>query len=420
VARSDKARWRAGFELEVILGDLDDPKFAEDLEDPMDEASPEYCRAVARELTARTQLRWRARREERWFRPGFYVVSEYGLDPLHWPYGRVAGVELLTPPLPLNEAQSVREKIADAIAEIDGTFNFGNHPVTADCAWHINIDAGDELGLDPGLYAATANELPLLVENDRLFSRYAAMQRHAYGPTLLRHLARDPEGLLLERAGLRNVIAGSAGASKSFAANFGKLAQGYVELRHFSASSFFYGPPLDELLKPITDAFTVWREGELESRLLQRFKLLAAWLRQEQPNIDVRYGEFGFSHAMGVLDFHGEPLGQLMFNGTGELRLYRARDHAGSYALQPVHFGDLPQAVALLLLDLAELKNMGVRLEPIANGQLRKAVTSFAAKLRRAGLTNEGHHETMSATLRAQTDEAASWGGGDAATAQSL
>src|SRR3546814_17596973 len=57
-------------------------------------------------------------------RPGFYVVPEYGLDPLNWPECRLAGVELLTPPLPLDEAEAVRTELYEAIYEIDGDFNF--------------------------------------------------------------------------------------------------------------------------------------------------------------------------------------------------------------------------------------------------------------------------------------------------------
>jgi hypothetical protein len=47
----EQSPWRAGFELEVILGDLGDALFAQDLElsGAMDEASPAFCRAVAKD-----------------------------------------------------------------------------------------------------------------------------------------------------------------------------------------------------------------------------------------------------------------------------------------------------------------------------------------------------------------------------------
>src|SRR3546814_20166740 len=86
--------WRAGFELEVILGDLGDPRFERELRDgeAMDEASPTFCRAFASKLRERTRRAWSAPTKSPQ-RPGFYVVPEYGLDPLNWPECRLAGVE---------------------------------------------------------------------------------------------------------------------------------------------------------------------------------------------------------------------------------------------------------------------------------------------------------------------------------------
>lgn len=40
--------WRAGFEVELILGDLGIAEFEREADEPMDEASSRYCRAVAR------------------------------------------------------------------------------------------------------------------------------------------------------------------------------------------------------------------------------------------------------------------------------------------------------------------------------------------------------------------------------------
>jgi hypothetical protein len=48
-----KLPWVAGFESEVILGDLGISRFEQDLErfGAMDEASPAFCRAVAKSLS---------------------------------------------------------------------------------------------------------------------------------------------------------------------------------------------------------------------------------------------------------------------------------------------------------------------------------------------------------------------------------
>lgn len=102
----------------------------------MDLASPAYCRFVAARLRELTGRRWAALAKPP-RRPGFYVVPEYGLDPLHWPRDRLAGVELLTPPLPLNDADAVRRELIDAIYELDDDFNFIPNEFTEDCGWHI-------------------------------------------------------------------------------------------------------------------------------------------------------------------------------------------------------------------------------------------------------------------------------------------
>jgi hypothetical protein len=216
--------WRAGFELEVILGDLGEPRFERELRygEAMDEASPAFCRAFAAKLRERTGRDWSApSRPPK--RPGFYVIPEYGLDPLNWPEDRLAGVELHTPPLLLDDAETVRSELYDAIYEIDGDFNFCESEHTANCGWHINIDAGDSYRLSPERFIVGVDELLLLANNDRLFSRYTALQRHAVGVPLLRHLAHDPTGKFLLGSALGNLLDARAGRDKGYAANFAKL-----------------------------------------------------------------------------------------------------------------------------------------------------------------------------------------------------
>ncbi len=219
----------------------------------MDEASPAFCRAFAAKLRDRTGRAWSAPSGTP-KQPGFYVVPEYGLDPLNWPEDRLTGVELLTPPLPLDEAETVRAELIEAIYEIDGDFNFVENDHTANCGWHINIDAGKGHRLDPDRFIVGVDELLLLANNDRLFSRYTALQRHAVGVPLLRHLAHDPTGKFLLGSALGNLLEARAGRDKGYAANFAKLDKGYLELRHFSAESFFNGPHLTEQLERIPAA----------------------------------------------------------------------------------------------------------------------------------------------------------------------
>lgn len=347
--------WRAGFELEVILGDLGENRFADymDFMGPMDTATPDFCQAVAKRLTHLTSAKWSAptRRNPA---PGFYVVPEYDLDPLDWPRDRCAGVELLTPPLPLEKADAIRWEIAEAIPKIDPDFDpFPGH-LSEQCAWHINIDAGP-LYLDPGNLSLGCDEVPILRGNDRLFSPYTAIQRHSYGVPLLRHLEVDPGGELLGRTGLGNLLDKHAGRGKRYAANFAKQERGYVELRHFAASTFFDDETLESLLEPFTSAFSLTpsRIGPFEQALLARFAVLSRWLERNRTRIEW-WARQSVVYPLGEVTFGGEQLGRLSFNGSVEMHIVD-RDNREIASIREIDFPDAAEGVALLALDLAEV-----------------------------------------------------------------
>lgn len=398
--------WRAGFELEVILGDLDDSRFEDDLDDPMDEASPSYCRAVASLLRQHTGRKWSAPTGSR-RNPGFYVIPEYGLDPLNWPYGRIGGVELLTPPLPLDEADTVRREIIDAIEEIDGDFNFLANDWTADCGWHINIDAGDVLRIDPDSYILGVDELALLARNSRLYTPYTGLQRHAVGIHLLRHLVHDPEGTYLLGSGLPNFISHFAGRDKAYAANFSKLNNGYLELRHFSANAFFNGPSLHDQLYPIPSVLEIWpnQSSPFEEAFHRKFLILSRWLAavrgkiswQAKPGIVVSQGEIWFA---------GEPVGYFVSNGLAELHLLGRGEHSSIASIRGVTLADIPEAISLLAHDLAELRNLGARPDSSPNSRFQRAVQRLAKQLRdEPGLSSEEQLEQIrkASAVRKQT-----------------
>jgi hypothetical protein len=378
---SDKA-WSAGFEIEVILGDLDDARFEEDAFDPMDEASPQYCRAVASLLRQHTGYPWTAPRVET-KKPGFYVLPEYDLDPLDWPSGRVAGVELLTPPLPLEQAELVRRNIACAIDFMDGPFNRMASNATRGCAWHINIDAGPEFKLSPASFIVGADELSLLRANERYGSSYAAPQRHSWGIALLNHLRRDREGELLARGTIDHLLSLHAGEGKAYACNFEKLLLGYVELRHFSAVSFFDGPPLEELLRPITAAFEMWatEKSRVARSIVPRFQALRNWIE----GLDGRFtytlspSEFMVG-ALGELYIDGEPAGHLSWNG-GLAITFAGSKVAEAATIRNVAYPDMLSAIAVLAMDLADIRNMGQRPPRLKSKTLQKAINTLASRL---------------------------------------
>src|SRR3546814_2958573 len=76
------------------------------------------------------------------------------------------------------------------------------------------MDAGDGYRLVPDRVILGVDELLLRANNDRLFSRYTGLQRHAVGVPLLRHLAQDPQGKFLLGTALGNLLDASAGRSE--------------------------------------------------------------------------------------------------------------------------------------------------------------------------------------------------------------
>ncbi|NLR72072.1 hypothetical protein HGI47_14445 [Novosphingobium sp. ERN07] len=395
--------WRAGFEIEVILGDLDDPVFERELREhgPMDQASPKFCQAVARALRKETGRSWTAPTTSS-PRTGFFVVPEYGLDPLNWPKDRLAGVELLTPPLPLEEAELVRCEIIDAIDTIDGDFNFVSNDCAEECGWHINIDAGTSLRLDPNKFIVGVDELLLLARNNRLFSTYTGIQRHAVGIPLLRHFGQDPNAAFLQGSALSNFLDRCAGRDKGYAANFAKLANGYVELRHFSAQTFFNGRPLEQELERIPSAFEVWfsQEDQLDEAFLRKFRLLAAWLDRNRQAISWDLGG-GVVAATGQVLFGDQPIGQLTLNGLTKLELYGRREYEIIAAIRDIQLPDVPEAIALLALDLAELRNLGIRERVSANKDFQSTVVQLAKRLKTMpNLASERQLVTLAAAQR--------------------
>ena len=353
--------------------------------------------AVAGALREQTGRNWTAPRLPP-RSPGFYVVSEEGLDPINWPGDRVGGVELLTPPLPLDQADVVRNEIIEAIFEIDGPFNFCCSPATDQCAWHINIDGGPGNDLRPSDYIVGVDELLLLARNDRLWSQYAAPQRHAVGTPLLRLLRNDPEGNLSMFA-LSNLLNEYAGHGKCFAANFAKLERDYLELRHFSAWSFFHGPPLQEQLDRIPAAFEVWfsQSGELERAFIAKLRVLSHWLEEVRADITWEIPAPTAFSASGTVSFASSPIADVHVNGSAEVHLRSRRRYRPAAVIRNVLLPDIAEAVALVALDVAELRMGGLQTLLGQNSAFSAAVRTLGRRLRSDPTLSSG---TQLATIR--------------------
>src|SRR3546814_11151150 len=72
-----------------------------------------------------------------------------------------------------------------------------------------------------------------------------------------------------------------------------------------------------------------------------------------------------------------------MANGLVELTLYGRGEHEYVATIRDIVLAAIPEAVALLALDLAELYNLGVRPRASSNKAFQRAVLQLAGQLRK-------------------------------------
>lgn len=382
--------WRVGFELELILGDLGDPRFEYHARDPMDVASHEYCRAVAIKLSEYTGKRWLAAQKKQ-HRTGYFVYPEYDLDPLHWPYGLVAGVELVTPPLRMAEAETLRTQIRNWVESVDGDINTYHNHYASNSGWHINIDPGCEhREINESTMLLTADELPVLLSALRYPSKYAAPQRHAYGVPLLRYARSDASRGLLNVA-LENFLLSYGGRGKGYAMNLDKLGQGYLELRHFGSEWFFRDESLEVIIAPFLAAAEA-SQGSYRARernVRQTFDILAKWTDQLAPTLRCEWqpqSSFVVDRAFGQVYFENDVLADVTWSGSASYSIRVAGGHEGpTIASQP--FPDIALSIAVLALDIAEIRARKLGKIRVSNKAFSQAIDKLSRSLKRAGLS---------------------------------
>jgi hypothetical protein len=382
--------WRVGFEIELLLGDLFDERFEKDLDDPMDVASDDYCRAVAAKLSQATGKRWTAPKKKP-ARNGYYVYPEYDLDPIEWEWGIVAGVELVTPPLPIAEAEELRRHICDWVIAVDGEINTYPNDLSKTAGWHINIDGGDKVRLNPEDIALCIEEEGILFGANRYPSKYAAPQRHAYGAPLLRHLRGDfPRAQLA--SDMTNFLRSYAGRSKRYAANLGKLDLGYIELRHYGTERFFSETPLTELIAPFVRSTQANNEtrDRAERRLFATFDVLDDWLCGIEQRLACewlpRSEVVNISHC--TTTFDSKPLGDAIWNGDTEFTLEAATGY-NTPSIHEQHPDDFALSLAVLALDIAVIRHDIHDALPLKNASFSRAIDQLGAILSARGLLDE-------------------------------
>ena len=72
-----------------------------------------------------------------------------------------------------------------------------------------------------------------------------------------------------------------------------------------------------------------------------------------------------------------------MANGLTELNLFGHGEYEYVATIRDIVLSDIPEAVALLALDLAELTNLGIRQRASSNTSFQRAVLQLAGQLRK-------------------------------------
>lgn len=383
--------WRVGFELEVVLGDLGNPRFSD--YEPMDTATASYCQFLAKQLSSLTGEKWSAPRKTG-KKTGFYVVPEYDIDPINFRYNyQLAGVELITPPLPISEAEDLRQRIVYAISELDGYDNADHDELTSGLGWHINIDPGNtEREMLAARFATAVDEIEMLKRSHRLGGKFTGLQRHSFGPLLLNEI-RTPQSFVRPDINLQNFIENNAGITKYFAANFSR--DSYLELRHFGTPEFFGSDSLEYLIGEPIRAFQMDHKSTNASleHLFATFQILGDWLDVYREKLNITKHEPGMSSTrFATLLFDKDEIGIVEWSGRISLQIWGAQQYETVVGTWGQAHSDLAESFAVLCLDLAEILLARGAVD-LATDALGDAVSNLADRIESAGLVSRPRKE---------------------------
>lgn len=396
IPQYDPSEWRVGFEIEMLFGDLGMKRYKKhlEIEGAYDRAPLHYCSSIAKRLSKMTGETWLS--AEKASGQGFYVVPEYDLDPINFPTDALGGVELVTPPLVLADAEELRLKLVKCVRDIESGFVEPLDP--AAYGWHVNVDKGiDTDGYDidvpftiMGLWEGSDPEIEMLLHSYRYQSRYAAPQHHAYGPALINALGKS--SLRPESYELDHFLHKHCGRSKRFATNFGKLEQGYVELRHLGLDEFMeIDETIESRFSSIFHAMTIRASnyGQYNDRTFDRFTLLTNWLGSLADDLTMQVGDGGYSAREAQIQFKNQPLARVHWDGTGDLHLLLADNEDERYAAATIDTDldadELIPGLAVLALDQIYAFRCGMDSE-LKNPFFEEAIHKLSQQYRDAGL----------------------------------
>jgi len=165
--------------------------------------------------------------------------------------------------------------------------------------------------------------------------------------------------------------------------------------------AFFDQTPLPDLLSAPIAAFQM--DHKTHARLVQselkRFNVVKDWLTEIRPELSHVLDEPSHFVSMrsGMINFTGEPVARLSWNGAAEVALLGKRKHTEVAVIRDQQYPEIFEALAVLALDIAEIRSAGLANMPLSCTAFSKTITELGRRLGTAGL------------LKPATIESASW-----------
>lgn len=382
--------FRLSFEIDLILGDLGSHHFASYHGDPMDTATLGYCKVAAQSLAAHSARAWEGVEEPRG-QSGYLIYPQPVLDPSGWPDEAVASVTLSTPPISIEAAQHVRQEIVDWVQSMGDHLNEDITDLSCECSWVIKVHTDPATSISvPGLVAG-ADELELLMPMHRHSSGVTSPQRHAFGPTLLRHIKDDTAMKVLGNHMGRFLIDNCSRDWRT-AIDLGRLAENVIELRHFASWAFFHKESIPSLIGGFIAgaACNDVEENAVAQRSLEKFKVLSKWLGDIERLMQVHVLKSVLQiPPLTKVTYAGAPVGTLLWDSTARFIL-KAGDEIQSLTIFRQNLVDWKEALAVLALDIAEIRAAGIHPLPIENDKLSFEIDRLAQTLENNGLLGTG------------------------------
>lgn len=142
----------------------------------------------------------------------------------------------------------------------------------------------------------------------------------------------------------------------------------------------------DEEDIPAALEMSLTTSGRLEDIFLRKLLILHQWLEEIRPRLTWHVGPYGWSIAEGAIFFDGQRIGTLVANGMLEVHLHSRKRYRYTASMWKVNLADVAEAVALLALDLADLRNADYSPRYSNNSAFQKCVTELAKSLRKDSL----------------------------------